>query len=421
MALLAAGAGPDRCHADPGVFQRISPGIPKAGQVLCGAPDPRHGAGMRALRAFAFAAQAPAQESARGKRIRAAAIQVRVGHVVPEVHAQCAAPRDGQRHLASTAAMRESYLALGIARGQVTARDLDRQASWPRFVRHQPLGRMFSRGRCSRGRPRLQDRDRLSVRFLTAQGVGADRLPAANPPPDGQPVRPPDHPFEVPQHVTTPRRASAAGLDARLAGQRHGQAASAHPRRTSRNCYSKRIYTMSSRTLRILELVTAKTISNSQKDLPIILEGEQQTNPVIQLIDIPIIFEDEILIPEANENISNFNVVENTFQSNENLNINILQSSKTVNLNQYSTTEIPSISGISSTFYSENNKAGNNDFEGCSSNGSVYEGESSEQESNFTSDDENEDVNLREIQHDHPAYGNMEEGRKRKKEANQSE
>ncbi|KAF5284051.1 hypothetical protein FQR65_LT13597 [Abscondita terminalis] len=123
---------------------------------------------------------------------------------------------------------------------------------------------------------------------------------------------------------------------------------------------TNKIYTMSSRTLRILELVTAKTISNSQsnveeqqnnpaihtEDLPIILEGEQQTNPAIQLIDIPIIFEDEILIPEANENISNFNVVENTFQSNENLNINILQASKTVNLNQYSTTEIPSTSGM---------------------------------------------------------------------------
>lgn len=134
------------------------------------------------------------------------------------------------------------------------------------------------------------------------------------------------------------------------------------------------------------------------EDVPFILETEQLNNLTINIQDVPIIFEDELLITKQNNNESDFNEVENTYQCNE--------TSSTLDMSTVSC--------------SKSNNTENSDSESCSS---IYEPQSAEEESNSNSDNnkENEDVNLHEIQHDQPVFGNMEEGRKRRKKAIQSE
>lgn len=206
---------------------------------------------------------------------------------------------------------------------------------------------------------------------------------------------------------------------------------------------------MSSRTLKILNLVSkgmqnnivpvpelpVQELPNQEfpvhelpvQELPVQELLTQENGSVININDIPIVFEDQLLSALSCGNSQSHNqtsdqcMVENNNQNSNHPNQSLpYASAKIISKNLRSenvTFETPSTSGISCS--SKRKVEENSDFESCSS-GSVYEPEQTEESSSRVSE-ERQEINLIETQLEQPMYGNMEEGRKRKKKAIQEQ
>ncbi|KAJ8914119.1 hypothetical protein NQ315_016194, partial [Exocentrus adspersus] len=175
-----------------------------------------------------------------------------------------------------------------------------------------------------------------------------------------------------------------------------------------------------------IESSVPQTVTRSGREFPVQELPVQENSYAINIDDIPIIFEDQLLSALSCENSQNHNQTsdqcmpennnQNTDDPNQSLpktNENIISIDSRPKKNV--TVQVPSTSDNSKRKVEENSNS-----ESCS-NGSVYEPEQTGEESSSSASEEEREINLPETQLEQPMYGNMEEGRKRKKKPNQAE